>query len=261
VSELNLENFTLDLNDGIAVFTLDREEVRNAISNECWFELAQFLDYAERNDEIRIIILTAAGSKAFASGQDIRDLKKRTGVMGINSISKEPLLKIENNNKPVIAAVNGLAFGGGFEIALACDIRILASHAKLGFPEPNLGIMPAAGGTQRLSRIVGIGRAKEIILGGRILNAEEAVNIGLAYKNVPVESLIDEAKEVAKTMILKGPLSLALAKRAINSSLFTDMNTGLLLENLAFSVLLETEDKLEGVDAFLGKRIVNFKGK
>lgn len=261
MGELHFNNFLLELNDGIAVFTLNRPEVRNAMSNECWDEIARFFDYADRSEEIKVIIITGAGSKAFASGQDIRAVPSKKGIDGIRSISREPLLKIENNYKPVIAAVNGFAFGGGCELALACDIRILADHAKVGFPEPNLGLMPAAGGTQRLSRLVGIGRAKEIILAGKVLTAEEAVHIGFAMKSVPVENLMDEAKEVAKAMLAKGPVALALAKKAINASLYTDINTGLLLENFAFDILLETEDKIEGTSAFLEKRKANFKGK
>lgn len=261
MEELHFNNFILEVNEGIAVFTLNRPEVRNAISNECWHEISRFFEYADTSDEIKVIILTGAGSKAFASGQDIKGVPVKRGIDGIRSISREPLLKIENNYKPVIAAVNGVAFGGGCELALACDIRILANHAKIGFPEPNLGIIPAAGGTQRLSRLIGIGRAKEIILGGRVLTGEEAVNVGFAMKSVPIENLIDEAKELAKVMLSKGPVALALAKRAINASLYTDINTGLLLENLAFDILLETEDKREGTNAFIEKRKANFKGK
>lgn len=261
MDELRLEDFTLEVDDGIAVFTLNRQQTRNSIGNDTWNELARFFEYADRNEEIKVIIFTGAGEKAFASGQDVRTIQPKKGIDNIRSLSREGLLKIENNYKPVIAAVNGLAFGGGFELALACDIRILASHAKLGFPEPNLGIMPAAGGTQRLSRIVGLGRAKEIILGGKIVTADEAVQMGLAMKSVPSATLLSEAKEIAKGMLLKGPVALALAKRAINASMYTDINTGLLLENLAFNMLLDTEDKLEGTNAFLEKRKANFKGK
>lgn len=261
MNELDFKFFKFELEDGIAVFTLNRPEVRNALSNECWEEMGRFFDYADKSEDIKVIIITGAGAKAFASGQDIRNVPDKRGYEGIRSISREPLLKIENNYKPVIAALNGVAFGGGCEIALACDIRIVANHSKIGFPEPNLGIIPAAGGTQRLSRIVGIGRAKEIILGGRIITAEEAVNIGFAMKSVPVEDLINEAKEVARVMLSKGPISLALAKKVINASVYTDVNTGLLLENLAFDILLETEDKKEGTKAFLEKRVASFKGR
>lgn len=261
MNDLNLKNFTLELDSGIAVFTLNRPDVGNSISNECWYEMTRFFDYADTSDEIKVIILTGAGSKAFASGQDIKSFTKKKGIDGIRSLSREPLLKIENNYKPVIAAVNGYAFGGGCELALACDIRILANHAKIGFPEPNVGIIPAAGGTQRLSRLVGVGRSKEIILAGRVLNADEAVNMGFAMKSVPLENLLEEAKEVAKVMLTKGPVALALAKKAINASMYTDISTGLLLENFAFDVLLETEDKHEGTNAFLEKRKANFKGR
>jgi enoyl-CoA hydratase len=261
MNELIFKNFTFELADGIAVFTLNRAEFRNSISNECWDEISRFFEYADTCDDIRVVILTGAGTNSFASGQDIKSFTKKRGIDGIRSLSREPLLKIENNYKPVIAAVNGYAFGGGCELALACDIRILASHAKVGFPEPNLGIIPAAGGTQRLSRLIGVGRSKEVILAGRILDADEAVNMGFAMKSVPIENLLDEAKEVAKVMLSKGPVALALAKKAINASMYTDINTGLILENFAFDVLLETEDKAEGAKAFLEKRKANFAGK
>lgn len=261
MSKLELKNFTLDVDQNIAVLTLDRAETFNSISNECWYEMSSFFDYADTCDEIKVVILTGAGTKSFASGQDIRSFSSKRGIDGLRSLSREPLLKIENNYKPVIAAINGYAFGGGCELALACDIRIIADHAKVGFPEPNLGIIPAAGGTQRLSRLVGVGRAKEIILAGRVLNAEEAVSMGFAMKSVPVKDLIDEAKEIAKVMLSKGPVALALAKRVINVSMYTDVNTGLMIENLAFDVLLETQDRIEGTNAFLEKRKANFEGK
>jgi enoyl-CoA hydratase len=261
MQQSNFQFFTLDVEDGIAVFTLNRPEVRNALSNETWEEVGRFFDYADTCDDIKVVIFTGAGTKAFASGQDIRNVPDKRGAECIRSISREPLLKIENNYKPVIAALNGVAFGGGCEIALACDIRIMADHAKVGFPETNLGIIPAAGGTQRLSRLVGLGRAKEIILAGRVVTAEEAVQMGFAMKSVPVDSLLEEAKAVARVMLGKGPVALALAKKVINASLYTDVNTGLLLENLAFDVLLETEDKKEGTSAFLEKRKATFVGR
>ena len=176
-------------------------------------------------------------------------------------ISLWTLQRLENLSIPVIAAVNGTAFGGGFEAALACDVRIASSTAKFGLPEVNLGILPGAGGTQRLSRIVGVGRAKEIILAGRILSAEEAYQAGLVMKVTEPDQLMKTAFEVACAMKKKAPVSLDIAKKVINISLDTDRTSGILAEQLGFMALLGTEDKMEGTTAFLEKRPADFSGK
>ncbi len=263
MAEKEFENFLLDIEDGIAVFTVNKPEVHNAFSDDCWRELREFMEWVEENDEIKAVILTGAGQKAFVSGADVRKFAKpRTAEYGIKLRDLDYALRmIETGSKPVIAAVNGYAFGGGCEIALACDIRLCSENAQFGLPETKLGIIPGAGGTQRLSRIVGVGRAKEIILGGRILKGQEAVDAGLAMKCVPQEQLLNEAKALANVMIQRAPLAMAVVKRLILSSATTDIETGLRAEALALMVLMGTEDRQEGVTAFKEKRKPNFKGR
>lgn len=256
------KDYLLEIKDGVAVLTVNRPEVRNAMNTECYKELGSFIEQAENDDEIRVIIITGAGDKVFVSGADISALATVKGTTNVKTgASKEALLKIENCSKPVIAAVNGVAYGGGFELALACDIRIASENAKFGFPETGLGLLPGAGGTQRLSRIAGIGVAKDVILAGRTIYASEAPSLGIVMKTVPPEQLMEESKKVAARMAKKGPLALNLAKKAINASLDTDKNTGLTLEQMAFCVLLDSDDKTEGTKAFLEKRNPNFTGK
>ena len=253
--------FTINIEDNIAFFTINRPEVRNAMNDDCWKELGMFIETAEEDDDIKVIVISGAGEKAFISGADISVLQKRTGVESLRAISRKTLFKIEECRKPVIAAINGVAFGGGFEVALACDIRIVAENVKFGLPEANLGIIPGAGGTQRLSRLVGVGIAKEIAMAGRVIGAEEAVGLGMAMKCVPLDKLKDEAISVAKVMLKKGPVALELCKKSINASMYTDLHTGIQLEALAFCVAVETEDKVEGTSAFLEKRPAEFMGK
>ena len=263
MSEKVFENFLLEIEDGIAVFTVNKPQVHNAFSDDCWRELREFMEWVEENDEIKAVIITGAGQKAFVSGADVNKFAKpRTAEYGIKQRDLDYALRmIETGSKPVIAAVNGYAFGGGCEIALACDIRLCSENAQFGLPETKLGIIPGAGGTQRLSRIVGLGRAKEIILGGRILKGQEAVDAGLAMKCVPQEQLLDEAKALANVMIQRAPLAMAVVKRLILSSATTDIETGLRAEALALMVLMGTEDRQEGVTAFKEKRKPDFKGR
>ncbi len=263
MAEKTFQNFLLEIENGIAVFTVNKPHVHNAFSDDCWEELREFMEWAEDNEDIKAIIITGAGQKSFVSGADVNKFAKpRTAEYGIKMRDLDYALRlIELGPKPVIAAVNGYAFGGGCEIALACDIRICSENAQFGLPETRLGIIPGAGGTQRASRIVGIGRAKEMILGGRIFKGQEAVDVGLAMKCVPLDQLLDEAKAVAAVMAERAPLSTAVAKRLIHSSATTDLDTGLRAEALALMVLMGTEDRQEGVTAFKEKRKANFKGR
>jgi len=249
-----------EVRDQIAFITINRPEVRNAMDTDCWLKFITLVENADNDTDVRIIIITGAGDKVFMSGADIKNLQVRTGVENLTSISQKARQKVDECRKPVIAAINGVAFGGGFELTLVCDIRIASPNAKFGLPEAGLGIMPGGGGTQRLSRMIGIGRAKEVILAGRVLNAQEAEAAGLLMKVVEPDSLLEEAVSIAKKMIAKGPVSLNVAKKVINASLDIDRTSGLLLENLGFSLLLETNDKLEGTTAFLEKRPPQFKG-
>jgi enoyl-CoA hydratase len=228
---------------------------------ECWEELDSFIDAANVDNDILVVVITGAGDKAFVAGADLQSLKTRTGVEALYGIGQRVLKKIEDSSKPVIAAVNGLAFGGGCEITLACDIRMAADNALFGLPEPALGLSPGAGGTQRLSKLIGLGRAKEVILAGRTISAQEAVQFGLAYKCVPAADLLKETLAVAEGMVQKGPLALRLCKKLVNASMSTDQETGMLLELYSFSILMNSEDKAEGIDAFFAKRKPEYKGR
>lgn len=254
-------NFKLEIENGIAVFMVNRPEVRNAMNDECWKELGQFMDSVEYNDGVKVVIITGAGEKAFVAGADISVLRDRTGVDALNMSANNSLKKIENSSKPIIAAINGYAFGGGCELSLACDIRIVSDNARMGLPEANLGILPGLGGTQRLTRIVGVGIAKEMIMAGRVIRGPEAVDIGLAYKCVELQDLRKEAFKVAEAMMTKAPLSMGIAKKLIQSALSVDLDSGILMERYASGILMSSEDKLEGTSAFLEKRTAEFKGK
>lgn len=246
---------------GVAVLTIDREDVRNALDAATWEDLERFIDFADLEPAVKAVVLTGAGRKCFASGADLRMMFEKKSADVLGGSSQRVANKIETCGKAVVCALNGHAFGGGFEIALACDIRVIAAHAMLGLPETGLGILPGVGGSQRLARVVGMGRAKEIILAGRNVTAQEAVDWGLAYQCVPYEELMDAAKKVASAIASKGPLAIRLAKRAIRAALSTDQESGMLLEMLCLSVLCGSEDKDEGVRAFLEKRAPTFKGR
>ena len=255
------QNLTVEVDDGIAVVTIDRPKVMNALNNETYRELIDCFQWIDKAPDIRVAIITGAGEKAFAAGADIGALSRATGIESLTSYAKEAMLKIENCSKPVIAAINGVAFGGGCEVALACDIRIVSESALIGLPETNLGLLPGAGGTQRLARLVGISLAKSVILAGKDLNADEALSCGLAMRKAAPGELMNVAKKTARAMMRKGPLALAIAKQAINRSMSADLDTGLYLESLAFSVLMGTEDRAEGTRAFAEKRAPVFQGR
>lgn len=258
---MEYQYFRCARSEGIAILTIDRPEVRNAMNNQCWTELTALIQEIDADPDVRVAILTGAGEKAFISGADVSTLRTRTSVEALGSLAARALQSIEDCSKPVIAAVNGVAFGGGFETALACDVRVLSSKAKFGLPEVNLGILPGAGGTQRLTRTVGVGPAKEIILAGRIVGAQEAVSMGLGFEVVEPEELLESAKKVARTIMTKAPLSLMLAKKMVDAALDLDRRNGISMENLAFSLLMGTQDKLEGTSAFLEKRSPDYHGK
>ena len=258
----DLKNCRWELDgQGVAVLTIDREQVRNALDLDTWLDLEHFVDFAETEPSIKAIVLTGAGRKSFAAGADLRMMLEKGAVDVLNGTSQRVVTKFETCSKAIVAAINGHAFGGGFEVALACDIRIMAEHAKLGLPETGLGLLPGVGGSQRLTRVVGMGRAKEIILAGRVVSAQEAVDMGLAYQCVGGDALLETAKACAAAIAAKGPLAVRLAKRAIRASLSTDQENGMLIEMLCLSILCGSEDKREGVQAFLEKRLPEFKGR
>ena len=253
--------FKLEEKDGIGVFTMNRPEKMNAMDQEAWEDIEKFVDYYEKADHLKVAIITGAGEKAFIAGADISMLFSRTPVTSLYGKTNDALNRIEECNKPVIAAINGYAFGGGLEVALACDIRIISENAMVGMPETGLGFMPAAGGTQRLTRLVGTAMAKDMIMTGRRLNAQEALQWGIASRLLPQEKLMEEAMKIAKTLAERAPISLMLAKRTINGAFDMDTKRGVMMENLAASLLCGTEDMKEGTAAFLEKRQPKFQGK
>ncbi|MDX9787895.1 MAG: enoyl-CoA hydratase-related protein [Desulfobacterales bacterium] len=215
------------------------------------------------DNDVLIIIITGRGEKFFAGGADINEFKQlnqKSGEIWLSFFQKVFSL-IHHSTKVVIAAINGYALGGGCELALACDLRIASENAKFAQPEVNYNIIPGAGATQRLTHLIGLGRAKDLIFTGRIIDAKEAYQIGLVNRVVPHEQLINEAQNLAQEILNKGPIAIKFAKEAINSSLEFSLRDGLDLELSLFGKICATEDKNEGVDAFFEKRTPNFKGK
>ena len=249
--------------DNIGVLTINRPDKLNAISNELTEELKQLLDEIEKDEELRVMVITGAGDKAFVAGADIKELVDRDALVGrkVSRTRQDLFFRIENLPAPVIAAVNGYALGGGLELAIACSIRICSEKAQFGAPEVKLGIIPGDGGTQRLPRLVGLGRAMEMILTGDFIDALEAYRIGLVNKVVPHEELMDSAMEMAKKIAQRPPLAVRYAKEAVNRSQEGDSVSGYALESYLHALTCTTEDKKEGVSAFLEKRKGDFKGK
>lgn len=252
--------FITSMENGTAVLRINRPEVRNAMNQVCWRDLRDFVDFCDHCPEVRAVILTGEGTSAFISGQDIHSLQEMTYEEAAHGYSSEAIRKIESCTKPIIAAVNGPAFGGGFELALSCDFRIVADHVTFGLPESRLGLLPGLGGTQRLPRLIGIGRAKEVIMADRLICAKEAVELGLAMKQTSYEELLGQALTLAAQLAKKSPAALNYAKKAINASEYMDPSTGILLEGLAFDAVLRLEDTSEGIQAFLEKRTPTFHG-
>lgn len=244
--------------DGIAILYINRPSVKNAMNTASWREFMDFLITAESDPKVRAIVITGDGD-AFIAGADISEIVGAPVSAALFTISAQVVRTIETGYKPVIAAVNGPAFGGGFEVALACDLRIVTANAIFGLPEAGLGLLPGMGGTQHLCKVIGSGRAKEVMMAGRNIRGEEAVGLGLAMKCVPAEALLAEALKTARRVIERGPKALALIKRCVNLAYSTDDSTGMLIENLAFCALMRDEESEEGVQAFLQKRKPNFK--
>ena len=241
--------------DRVAVLTIDRQEALNALNSQVLRDLDDAITKVEQADDVFAVILTGAG-RSFVAGADIGEMKdfsaidgKRFGVRG-GSV----FLRLENLSKPVIAAVNGFALGGGCELAMACDIRLAAEKAKFGQPEVGLGITPGFGGTQRLPRIVGVSKAMELILTAKTIGAAEAKEISLVSEVYPPEELMDKAMELAQAICANAPIAVAESKRCIRMGMQTDIATGAAFEAEAFGVTCGTEDKNEGMGAFLEKR-------
>lgn len=247
----------------VVTLTLNRPEVMNSLNFPLLHALRDQIESFRFKPNVRVIIITAAGEKAFCAGADLKERaalapeQVREYIFTIRNL----FTSIEELNKPVIAAVNGIALGGGTELSLACDIRIAAKNATMGLTETRLAIIPGAGGTQRLPRLVGRGKAKELIFTGQRINAEEALKIGLVNKVCEQKDLVDESKKMAAMICEAGPIAIEQAKYAINYGLETDLHTGLGIESNAYWVTIPTEDRLEGLAAFQEKRKPVYKGK
>jgi len=253
----------LEEQDNVCTFTLNRPEVMNAFNFELLHALKEEVDALRFKTDIRVVIITGAGEKAFSAGADLKerrtlsDLQVKEYIYTIRNL----FTAIEMLNKPVIAAVNGIALGGGTELALACDIRIASTHASMGQTETRLAIIPGAGGTQRLPRLVGKGKAKELIFTGRRVDAKEALQIGLVNKVCEPEALVEECRAMAAMICEAGPIAIEQAKYAIHFGMEADLHTGLAIESNAYWVTIPTEDRLEALAAFREKRKPIFKGK
>ena len=254
----------LELLEGsIGLITLTRPEAANAMSVQLLRELSDMLDQINGDPAVRVVLLTGAGEKAFCAGADLKERKGMADrqVKQIVQLIGATVAKVETLAQPVIAVLNGVAFGGGLELALACDLRIAATHAKLGLTETSLGIIPGAGGTQRLPRLIGLGKAKELIYTARRLNAAEAKDYGIVEYVYEEHEVMEKAQQLALEMAKNAPLSLVQAKVAINQGVEVDLATGLKIESLAYSALIPTKDRLEGLLAFQEKRAPQYSGK
>ncbi len=262
-SALQLQDVLYEKKGPIAYVTLNRPKVLNALNHAVFVELQIAFENAGDDAEVRGVILTGAGDKAFAAGADIAEMSNYTASQAEEATRRAQAVTelMENLGKPVIAAVNGFALGGGCELAMACTIRIAAETAKFGQPEVKLGIMPGAGGTQRLPRLVGKGRALQLILSGEIINAQEAYRIGLVNEVVPSANLITRAEAILNQINSNAPLGVKFSIDAVNKGLDGSVSEGLLIEASLFGICAGSEDKKEGTTAFLAKRAPKFQGR
>jgi enoyl-CoA hydratase len=261
---MSYETLIYEKEEGIGIVTMNRPDRLNALSFKLKEELAAVFDAMERDEAVKVVILTG-GKKAFSAGADIKE--RSTVQMSQPQYyfnqrkTHEFFCKIENFEKPVIAAVGGVAVGGGCELALVCDLRIASETARFGVPEVKIGVIPAAGGTQRLPRIIGMTKAKELLLTGDFIDAQEAYRVGLVNKVVPVDQLMEEAKALAQKLMNNPPLSVKFAKRAVNVGMQLDMASALDYEAYCSAIVASSEDRIEGFKAFVEKRKPVFKGR
>ncbi len=259
---MEFKNLIIENNQGLAIVKINRPQALNALNPEVLVELATFAHEINKNPGIKVVVITGAGEKAFVAGADIAAMKTMTALEAKTfcDLGHRVMRQIETAHKPIIAAVNGFCLGGGLELALSCDFIYASENAKLGLPEVNLGIFPGFGGTQRLPRLIGKNRAKELIFSAKTLSAQEAYDLGIINKITSAADLMKEVEAVAREIMKKGPIAVQLAKQAINQGADLDMNSGLAMEKNAFPLIFATEDQKEGVNAFLEKRKAEFKG-
>lgn len=256
------ENILLDRDGEIAIVAINRPKVLNALRTDVLRELVECLKEVDCDDTVKVVIITGAGEKAFVAGADIAEMavldpKKAKQFSEFGNLV---FSAIEKLSKPVIAALNGYALGGGCELLMACDIVIASDKARIGQPEVKIGIPPGFGGTQRMARIVGKMKAKEIIMTGDMITADEALRIGLINKVVPAEKLMEEAKAMARTIASRAPVAVRMAKQLINEGMNVDLESGLAMESKGFAICFSTNDQKEGMKAFLEKREAKFTG-
>lgn len=258
----SLVHFSIQ-DEQIGIMTLNRPEQANSLSSTMLEEINQLIQEIKHDESIRCLLITGAGSKVFCAGADLKERRLMTEAEARGAVRsiQQTFMEIESIPVPVIAVMNGHALGGGLELALACDLRIAQAGARLGLPETGLAIIPGAGGTQRLPRLIGLGKAKELIFTGASLQAEEAIQIGLIERISVADSLMNDAISLAKQIIKNGPLALKEAKQAIQSSLDHDLHTGLKKEYEAYLRLIDTEDRTEGLQAFQEKRTPQYRGR
>lgn len=260
---LEYNTLLLEKKNGIGTLTINRPKNLNALNKEVLEELTQVLKAIEKAEDIHVLIVTGAGEKAFVAGADIKEMKDKNAIEGrdFSTLGNAAFSQLENLRQPTIAAVNGFALGGGCELAMSCDIRIGSVNAKFGQPEVGLGITPGFGGTQRLSRLVGLAKAKELIYTAKTINANEAMSIGLLNQLVEAADLTAEAEKMAQAIMKQSPLAVEASKKAINRGYEMDLVHGLEMEAEMFGALFATEDQKEGMTAFTEKRKAAFKRK
>lgn len=253
----------LEVRNNIATITLNRPEAANAFSKQMLYDLQETLAEIKYDQNIRTVVITGAGEKVFCAGADLKERSTMSPVEVKQTVSliRQVVNDVEQLPMPVIAAINGAAFGGGLELALACDIRVAVDTARVGLTETSLAIIPGAGGTQRLSRLIGIGKAKELIYTARRVDAHEAKELGILEHVVPNEELLSKAKEIAERIAENGPIAVTQAKLAINRGMEVDLQTGLQIEQMAYAITIPTKDRIEGLTAFKEKRKPVYKGE
>ena len=257
------QNLLFENDNGIGIVTINRPKALNALNAATMHELNDICERLAQDKTVQAVIITGSGEKAFVAGADITEMQPMTAIEGRDwgKLGQLVFNKIENLPQPVIAAVNGFALGGGCELAMACDLRIASEKAKFGQPEVTLGIPPGFGGTQRLARLVGKGRAKELLFTADMIDAAEAYRIGLANKVVAAEELLSTAKAMAQKIMSRAPIAVKMCKAAVNEGLDTDLETGVAYEAEVFGLCFATDDKKEGMTAFVEKRKAEFAGK
>ena len=257
------QNLLLEKQDRLAILSINRPKALNALNSDTLMELYTAIQQIAVDDSIEVLIITGAGDKAFVAGADIAFMQSLNAIQGreFGALGQKTFMAIEALEKPVIAAVNGFALGGGCELAMCCDFRIASTKAKFGQPEVGLGITPGFGGTQRLPRLIGEGMAKQLLFTADVINAAEALRIGLVNQVVEPEELLSTVTAIAERILSKGQISVRLTKTAVNNGLQTDINTAMSIEADLFGLCFSTADQKEGMQAFMEKRNVKFENR